>query len=165
VIAHYDLGGAGQVVGRDYDPWSVAWRLLKAVGGWAWTVAMFGLATSLVRHRPKRATGEPKAPGRQDAALVDRVASYAKEAVLPFYVLHQTPIVIIAFYVVQWRVGILPKYLTISLASLIVTVVVYDLCVRRTNVTRVLFGMPPIKAEPDPAGPPGDRLGEPRHVN
>jgi hypothetical protein len=148
VIAHYDLGGSDRVLGWDYDRWSVAWRLLKAVGGWLWTVAMFGFAAFLV-GQVRRWTTAPGAAGPDPpldpdrAQRTDHAVSYAREAVLPFYVLHQTPIVIIGFYVVQWEVGVLPKYLAISLASLAVTLVVYDLCVRRAAITRVLFGMPP----------------------
>ena len=60
---------------------------------------------------------------------------------MPFYVLHQAPIVIIGFYVVQWRTGIVLKYLAISLAATLTTAVVYDLCIRRANLTRKLFGV------------------------
>ena len=76
---------------------------------------------------------------------------------LPFYVLHQTPIVIIGFYVVQLDVGLLAKYLTISIAALVATVVVYDLCVRRAAITRALCGMPP-------ARPQAPRTDRPRAV-
>jgi hypothetical protein len=69
------------------------------------------------------------------------------EAVLPLYVLHQTPIVIIGFYVVQWNVGIPVRYLTISLVSHAVTLLVYDLCIRRYNITRVMLGMKWLKPE------------------
>ncbi|HEX7146043.1 MAG TPA: acyltransferase family protein, partial [Actinomycetota bacterium] len=136
-IAAFDLGGTSWVVGLDYDPWSILWRLLKATAGWALTVGVFGLVSSLMRRRP-RAEGAPATgSGRRRA-----VAGYTREAVLPFYVLHQTPIVIIGFYVIQWPVNFLLKYLVISLGALVVTLAVYDLLVRRNSVTRVLFGMP-----------------------
>jgi glucan biosynthesis protein C len=152
VIAHNDLGGADQSLGADYGPWSVAWRLLRAIAGWVWTVAMIGLATFLVGWTAKllpRAANDLRAndPDGQQAHLLraarryDAIGHYVKEAVLPFYVLHQTPIVVIGFYAVQWRVGVLPKYLTISLAALALTLVTYDLCVRRAGITRVLFGL------------------------
>ncbi len=74
---------------------------------------------------------------------MDRVSAYAQEAQLPFYVLHQTPIILIGYYVVQWNVNALVKFLLISLSSLVITLVVYDIAVRRTAVTRFLFGMRP----------------------
>jgi hypothetical protein len=150
VIAHYDIGGAGRNLGSDYGPWSVVWRLLKAIAGWAWTAAVLGLARSLARRppgqTPRLGIDGPGAPTGTGAGLRDRGARYVHEAVLPFYVLHQTPIIVIGFYVVRWQVGVLFKYLTISLTSLLVTVLVYGLCVRRTRVTRTLFGMRPMEA-------------------
>ena len=47
----------------------------------------------------------------------------------------------IGFYVVQWEVPTLVKYLVISFTALVVTLVLYDVGVRRTAVTRVLFGI------------------------
>jgi Acyltransferase family len=136
-IAAFDLGGTSWVVGLDYDPWSILWRLLKATAGWALTVGVFGLVSSLMRRRPRAEGALATGSGRGRAA-----AGYTREAVLPFYVLHQTPIVLIGFYVIQWPVNFLLKYLVISLAALVVTLAAYDLLVRRSSVTRVLFGMP-----------------------
>jgi hypothetical protein len=39
--------------------------------------------------------------------------------------------------------GITGKYLVITTASLLITIFVYDVFVRRTNVTRFLFGLKP----------------------
>ncbi|MFC1969728.1 acyltransferase family protein [Chloroflexota bacterium] len=71
----------------------------------------------------------------------NRFLSYANEAVLPFYILHQTIILSIGFYVVQWNMVIPLKYLIISTSSFAVIMAIYDLLVRRINVLRFLFGM------------------------
>jgi len=63
------------------------------------------------------------------------------EAVLPFYILHQTVITIIGFYVIQWNLGIAPEYLIIASTSFIAIIAIYELLVRRINVLRFLFGM------------------------
>lgn len=150
LIAHYDIGGPDRLLGFGYDPWSLLWRLLKALGGWGWTLTVFAMVMSLTR----RARAREPSPDRAGQPWRRHLGRYANEAVLPLYVLHQTPIVIIGFYVVQWRTGILPKYLTISLASLAVTLLVYDLLVRRFNVVRVLFGMNRLRPTPVPAEHP-----------
>jgi glucan biosynthesis protein C len=70
-------------------------------------------------------------------------------------VLHQTAIVVIGFYVVQWEVETLVKYLVISFAALLITLLLYDLGVRRTAVTRLLFGMKPAARQATREGPAG----------
>ena len=47
--------------------------------------------------------------------------AYATEAAYPFYILHQTVIVLIASVVVQWGVGIPLKYTLIAATSFVLT--------------------------------------------
>jgi glucan biosynthesis protein C len=70
-------------------------------------------------------------------------------------VLHQTVIVVIGFYVVQWEVETLVKYSVISFAALLITLLLYDLGVRRTAVTRLPFGMKPAARQATREGPAG----------
>src|SRR6266536_112878 len=74
---------------------------------------------------------------------VRRLGAYANEAVLPFYVLHETVIVVIAYWVLTWRIGAGAQYLLIVLSSLAATLLLYEVGVRRTRVTRLLFGLKP----------------------
>ncbi|MGA9047388.1 MAG: acyltransferase family protein [Dehalococcoidia bacterium] len=83
--------------------------------------------------------------GRRYLDFTNRFLSYANEAVLPFYILHQTVIISIGFYVVQWNMDPALKYLIIALASFTLIMAIYDLLVRRVNVLRFLFGMRPAK--------------------
>ncbi|KAF4410625.1 acyltransferase, partial [Streptomyces lycii] len=69
------------------------------------------------------------------------VYGYVSAAVLPLYVLHQPVVVVVAYGVVGWDAPILAEYAVIALSSLVLTVAAYDLLVRRTRVTRFLFGM------------------------
>ncbi len=54
---------------------------------------------------------------------------------------HQPIVVAVAYRVVRWDAPIGVKYPVIVAASLVLTVAAYDLLVRRTRVTRFLFGM------------------------
>jgi len=81
--------------------------------------------------------------GRKRLNFSNRALKYASEAAYPFYILHQTVIVIIGTYVVQWNIGVWPKFLIISLASTLAILLVYEVLVKRTTVTRFLFGMRP----------------------
>ena len=68
---------------------------------------------------------------------------YWREAQLPFFVLHQPVIIVIAFYVVQWDAGILPKLLVVVVSSFLVTIGLYELFIRRIRPVRAFFGMKP----------------------
>ena len=64
------------------------------------------------------------------------------EAVYPFYILHQTVIVLIGYYVLtRTSLGVYSGFLIVSLSSLVVCVVIYLLFIRPFKLTRVLFGM------------------------
>jgi hypothetical protein len=49
--------------------------------------------------------------------------------------------VVIGLHVVQWDASGNVKYIVISLSALVVTLLLYDIGVRRTRLMRVLFGM------------------------
>ncbi|UCC51023.1 MAG: acyltransferase family protein, partial [Anaerolineaceae bacterium] len=66
---------------------------------------------------------------------------YGQEAALPFFVLHQPVIIIIAFFVVQWHVGIWIKLPIVVLSSFLVSVGLYELIIRRIHPLRFVFGM------------------------
>jgi glucan biosynthesis protein C len=67
--------------------------------------------------------------------------AYCNEAVLPFYILHQTLILFVGSYVVKWNMGIAPKYLIISVTSFVLIMAAYELLIRPFNPVRFLFGM------------------------
>jgi glucan biosynthesis protein C len=81
--------------------------------------------------------------GRKALNSTNEVLRYASRAAYPCYILHQTVIVVIGFYVVQWNASLLFKFLVINVAATVTTILVYELLVKRTNVTRILFGMKP----------------------
>ena len=102
----------------------VAYFIVRNSNLWFWLVAILGF-------------------GQRHLTADNRVLRYARDAAYPFYLLHQTVIVVIAFFVVQWSADALLKFSVIVTCSLVATVVIYDLLVRRTNATRFLFGMKP----------------------
>jgi glucan biosynthesis protein C len=66
---------------------------------------------------------------------------YSNEAVLPFYILHQTVLLVIGYFVVQLTIPDLAKWMIIFLSSFPIILALYEFVVRRFNVIRVLFGM------------------------
>jgi hypothetical protein len=122
---------------EDYGVMSLAFRSTKGVSGWLMVAGIIGSFAGSRHPRPVPASSSAK------PSLMNRITAYTAEAVLPVYILHQTVIVLLAFYVVQWQIPGVLKYLTISLCSLILIFAIYDIAVRRTRLTRFLFGMKP----------------------
>ena len=81
--------------------------------------------------------------GRRLLNFTNRFLKYFAEGAYPLYILHQTVIVIIGFFVVQWGFGVGAKYAIIVALSFAGSVLVYDILVKRTKITRFLFGMKP----------------------
>ncbi|MHC4206764.1 MAG: acyltransferase family protein [Planctomycetota bacterium] len=70
-----------------------------------------------------------------------KLLEYCNEAVLPFYILHQTFILLVGWYVVQWNTSIFIKFLVISIISFTLIALTYELLIRRFNWIRFIFGM------------------------
>jgi glucan biosynthesis protein C len=83
-------------------------------------------------------------------SFANRFLAYSGEAVLPFYILHQNVLLWVGFFVVNWAVPDLAKYLIITLSSLLIIMLLYEYAVRRANVLRFLFGMRPVRRAVSP---------------
>jgi peptidoglycan/LPS O-acetylase OafA/YrhL len=73
---------------------------------------------------------------------------YANEAVLPFYILHQTVLLCVGYFVVQWAIPDLLKWVIILVASFTIIMGLYEFLIRRFNVMRFLFGLKPLTQQP-----------------
>jgi len=105
----------------DFSWQSTLFDAVKYFTTWAWVIGLLGFGHRYL-NRANRWL-----PGLSASAY-------------PFYILHQTVIVLIGFYVVRWDIGIFPKYLIIFCSSLVITLGLCDLF-RRWSVTRVIFGI------------------------
>jgi glucan biosynthesis protein C len=122
IIARHNL-----IQGETPTQIPIAWLgvlALRSVLAWCWSISFLGLGARFLNRNT-------------------RYIEYANEAVLPFYILHQTILLVIGYFVIHWRFNILTKYSIITIASFIVIMVVYEFFVRRIDVLRFLFGMKP----------------------
>ena len=117
IILHFDPQGG-------YTLASAGMTVGGAFSSWFWLIAILGAGQRYLTFR-------------------NRALDYANEAVLPFYVLHQTVIIMVGYYVIRWPLGVPAKYAIIAGVAFVLTLGAYDILVRRWNVTRVLFGMRP----------------------
>jgi peptidoglycan/LPS O-acetylase OafA/YrhL len=86
-----------------------------------------------------------------------RLLSYANEAVLPFYILHQPVILILGFFIIPLSLSIPAKFLLIAPLAFCITVGLYEFGIRRVNPVRRVFGLKPRK----PALPAADLATQP----
>jgi glucans biosynthesis protein C len=119
----------------DMTAHAILGRVLFAAAGWCWLVAILGLLDRPVRESTQR----ERTPGGRDRRR--RLYAYLGTAALPVYVVHQPIVVAVAYFVVRWRTPAPVKYAAIVAISFLVIFVVYDLAVRRTRATRLLFGI------------------------
>ena len=108
----------------------LGWGLV-AVNGWCLTLFALWLGMRILDFRNR---------------WLDR----GQELIVPFYVFHQPPIVVVAFFAVEWQVGLAVQWAAIIAGSLAVTLALCELVARRIRPARVLFGM---KASWRPEGP------------
>lgn len=96
------------------------------LNAWAWVLASLGYGK---KYLNKKST----------------LLAYCNQAVYPFYILHQTIIVIIGYYVVQTPDNTAFKYGFLLLVCFSICVLLYHLFIQPNNVMRFLFGMKKIK--------------------
>ncbi len=82
--------------------------------------------------------------GMQHLTRTTPFLKYANEAVMGFYILHQTVLLVVGYFVVQWSIPDVAKWLVIFTSSFAIIMVIYEFAVRRVNVLRFLFGMRPM---------------------
>lgn len=101
---------------------------------WTWILNFLGFATRYLN-------------------FTNPFVKYASEAVLPFYVLHQTLIVSIDFLVIQLPLPVVAKIAIVLVSAFVSIMIIYEFCIRRWGIVRVLFGMKWTKKE-QPIGAP-----------
>jgi glucans biosynthesis protein C len=107
-----------------YIPSRIAFEIARGLNTWLWLIMFLGAGKAFLNFK-------------------NRILTYANQAVLPIYILHQTAIIIIGFYVVQLNTNLYLKFIYIDLASLAACLFIYDVLIKRWNPVRFLFGMRP----------------------
>jgi hypothetical protein len=101
-------------------------NIFNALIGWSWILAILGFGMQRLNFR---------------TPLLD----YAGEAVMPFYIFHQTVLLVVGFFVVRWAIPDFVKWLIILPGSFVIIMALYEFTVRRISFMRVLFGMKPVQ--------------------
>ena len=87
---------------------------------------------------------EPDVPLKRGTPFL----TYTNEAVLPFYIMHQTVLLVVGYLVLPWHIPDPAKWLVTAVISFAAVMAMYEFAVRRNNVLRVLFGMKVVPRRP-----------------
>jgi glucan biosynthesis protein C len=101
-----------------------ALSIAEATVTWVWVLGLLGA-------------------GRRFLGRDSRTLRYASEASYPVYLIHQTALVVVAWAVVGWDVGVWPKFAVIIAGTFVLSLGTYELLVRRFLIPRFLFGLKP----------------------
>ncbi|MFD2444901.1 acyltransferase family protein [Bacillus sp. CGMCC 1.16607] len=66
---------------------------------------------------------------------------YLNEAAFPVYIIHQTVLVIVSYYVLMMNMGMVAKFICIMLLTFVLSILIYEFVIKRTKVTRWMFGV------------------------
>jgi len=96
--------------------------VFKTFNSWVWVLSLLGIGSRYLTFR-------------------NRFLEYASMAVLPFYILHQSIIVVTGFFIINWSTPVFAKYLFLSMTSFAIIILIYEYVVRRLGFMRFLFGL------------------------
>jgi len=127
IMVLYAMGLAGEwEIHPQYSPAYLSYQVLRSINTWCWVVFFLGVVK---KHWNRK----------------NELLEYSSPAVMPFYILHRFFIVVIGFFIIQWRTGTLVKFTAILMMALAVTLFSYEFIIRRTDWLRFLFGIKPSK--------------------
>jgi peptidoglycan/LPS O-acetylase OafA/YrhL len=131
-----DIEPFGLIKGENIPAQVYLYLALYSITAWLWVFTAVGYAKQYFNRRVSW-------------------QSYVNSAIYPFYILHQTVIVVLAYYVVQTRDTIGMKYTFIVIVSLLLSVAIFHFFIRPFAFTRFLFGM---------KGNPGKKTSKPASI-
>ncbi len=95
---------------------------IKVTNLWSWVLGLFGYAASFLNKQSK-------------------TLSYANEAVYPFYILHQTVMMIIAYYLINQNWSLTVKASILLIGTFGFSWLIYEFLIRRWTFIRPFFGL------------------------
>jgi hypothetical protein len=98
------------------------YTLLSFTSAWSWLFAILGFSMKyLAFDRP--------------------LLRSANEGLMPFYILHQTVLLCIGYFVMAWAINDAAKWVIVFISSFIAIITLYMLFIRKFEVLRFVFGM------------------------
>lgn len=102
---------------------------LKVTNIWSWILVLFAYASEYLN--------------KESAEL-----AYCNRAVYPFYILHQTVTISIAYYLIDQDWSLVPKFTVLTFGTFLVSWVIYHLIILQIPLLHPLFGLKPKRKLP-----------------
>ena len=107
-------------------PWSIILIFAFTLMSWGWALFVLSLAMTGLN-------------------FTNKWLDYGNDTLMPFYLLHQPVIIVIAYFIVQLDIGLWVKLPIVVVGSLLVTLALVEPLIRPFRPMRRLFGMKPRK--------------------
>ena len=108
-------------VSQFFFPNDLLFLVLADLYAWSWLIVLFAMGSRFLNRN-------------------NNARRYLNELVLPFYILHQTIIIVIGFFVIPLNLAVFVKYIIIVVSAFVTTSLML-LIIREENTLRFLFGM------------------------
>ena len=114
----------------NWDAWfgGIVWlenmvRAMRPLYGWVLIAALLGAGQTYLNHASKQ-------------------LSYLTEAVFPYYILHQSLIILVGVAVSSLELSVWPEFLLVLVGTVVGCLGLHEFVIRRVPFLRPLFGMP-----------------------
>ncbi len=96
--------------------------LIKVVNLWSWTLTLFAYGAQYLNRQ-------------------SQLLAYCNQAVYPYYILHQTVTIIIAYFLMDLSWSVSWKFFVLTLGTFLVSGIIYELFIRRIKLLWPFFGL------------------------
>tara|TARA_Y100000815_G_scaffold241824_1_gene238334 strand:- start:789 stop:1757 length:969 start_codon:yes stop_codon:yes gene_type:complete len=94
---------------------------VNQINMWTWLLCFFGMSSQFLNKKSK-------------------LISYCNTAVYPFYILHQTIIIIVAYYCKDKDWSFVTKFLFITLTTFLICFLLYHFIIRKMKLLKIMMG-------------------------
>ena len=106
----------------DWAPISILLAFIRNLAVWLTLIVILGYGSKHLNFKVK-------------------LLPYMNEAAFPIYILHQTVMMFVGFFIVRLQIGVIPKFLSIIIITFVISLAIYEYLIRRIPVLGWLFGV------------------------
>jgi glucan biosynthesis protein C len=101
---------------------TLVWDLLGLIVKWSWIGVVIGFA-------------------RKHLNFSNGFLNYCNGIVYPFFILHQSVIIVLGYYVIDWGLSGIMEYLIIAVGTFLICGLLTSLLIQKNSVLRLMFGL------------------------